>query len=190
MEVLAPEVNVIVLGNHGLIVAGESVDAVRTLQLAVHAALALDPVQIAGVDEAALTPYSNGAYGLPEDPMLHQLALSEHRVAQVTKGSLYPDHVIFCGIAVTSLAPGQTTSDVEDAARQAGLPAPVCLIVPGAGLLLRKDANSGAKTMLRCLSDVIMRLPEGAELSYLTTAENLELLDWDAEKYRQALNAD
>ncbi|MEO9826300.1 MAG: class II aldolase/adducin family protein [Paracoccaceae bacterium] len=190
LNVLTPETDVIVLGNHGLIVAGETVDAVQSLQLTVHEALALEPLHLDGIDESALSTHIDGAYELPDDRMLHQLALSDARVAHVSQGSLYPDHVIFCGIAVTRLAPGKTTSDAEDAARQAGAPAPVCLLVPGAGLLLRTDANSGAKTMLRCLSDVIMRLPETAKLNYLTTAENFELLDWDAEKYRQVLNAE
>lgn len=190
LDVLTPQTDVIVLGNHGLLVAAESVEAVHALQLAVHDALALEPLHLSDGDEDALRVHSGGAYGLPDDPVLHQLALSDRRVAMATQGSLYPDHVIFCGIAVTTLAPHQTTTEAEEAALKAGAPAPVCLLVPGAGLLVRKDANSGAKTMLRCLADVIMRLPETAELNYLTTAENLELLDWDAEKYRQALNAE
>lgn len=189
-KVLTPDTDVIVLGNHGLIVAGDTVDAVRSLQSAVHDALALTPKHLAGDDPETLTARAQySSYGLPDDPTLHQLALSDRRVAQVTKGSLYPDHVIFCGIAVTPLAVGQNTQDAESAASKAGRPAPVCLLVPGAGLILRNDASRGAKTMLRCLSDVIMRLPDGAELNYLTTTENFELLDWDAEKYRQALNA-
>jgi rhamnose utilization protein RhaD (predicted bifunctional aldolase and dehydrogenase) len=56
--------------------------------------------------------------------------------------------------------------------------------------LVHKDASIGAKTMLRCLADVITRLPGTAELTYLTQEQNYELLDWDAEKYRQALNAE
>jgi rhamnose utilization protein RhaD (predicted bifunctional aldolase and dehydrogenase) len=43
--------------------------------------------------------------------------------------------------------------------------------------------------MARCLSDVTARLPETARLRYFTDPENAELLGWDAEKYRQALNA-
>jgi hypothetical protein len=33
-------------------------------------------------------------------------------------------------------------------------------------------------------------LPEDAVLTYLTQEQNFELLDWDAEKYRKALNAE
>ena len=183
MEVLTDDSNVVVLGNHGLIVAGESVTEVRALQDAVHTALTLPVAALNGEDHTALMArVDDCAYGLPDDPLLHQMALSDQRVAQVTTGSLYPDHVIFCGIAVTALPANRTTQNVANK--------PVCLLVPGTGLLLRKDASTGAKTMLRCLTDVIMRLPEAAELTYLTNEQNFELLNWDAEKYRQALNAE
>lgn len=189
VEVMSPETDVIVLGNHGLIVAAETVEDVRALQLAVHNALALEPKHLDGADLDALNAHADGTYVVADDPMLHQMALSDARVSQVTKGSLYPDHVIFCGIAVTLLQPGQSTEDAEKSANEAGRPAPVCLLVPGAGLLVRNDANTGAKVMLRCLADVVTRLSEDADLHYLSTDENFELLDWDAEKYRQALNA-
>ncbi|MFK7882156.1 class II aldolase/adducin family protein [Roseobacter sp.] len=183
LEVLTPDINVIVLGNHGLIVAGDSIDEVRDLQNAVHTALNLPETKLRGEDpEALMALVDDGSYSLPDDPMLHQIALSDHRVAQVTAGSLYPDHVIFCGIAVMALPPEETTQSIENK--------PICLLVPDAGLLLRKDASLGAKTMLRCLVDVIMRLPENAKLTYLTPEQNFELLNWDAEKYRQAFNVE
>ena len=43
--------------------------------------------------------------------------------------------------------------------------------------------------MARCLGDVLARVGEDAIPRYLTDAEVVELTDWDAEKYRQALNA-
>ena len=53
---------------------------------------------------------------------------------------------------------------------------------------MRADATPGAWALAECLGDVLTRLPEGAALNYLTLEQNGELLDWDAEKYRQALN--
>ena len=38
-----------------------------------------------------------------------------------------------------------------------------------------------------CLALVLERVPEDATLRYLTTEQEAELLDWDAEKYRQSL---
>ena len=53
---------------------------------------------------------------------------------------------------------------------------------------MRRDASAGAEAMARCLADVTARIPDGARLRYLTAEENGALLDWDAEKYRQALD--
>ena len=38
------------------------------------------------------------------------------------------------------------------------------------------------------LSDVAVRLPDRDSVNFLTPEQNQELLNWDAEKYRQALN--
>jgi rhamnose utilization protein RhaD (predicted bifunctional aldolase and dehydrogenase) len=189
-DVLNAQTNVIVLGNHGLIVAGETVGAVRALQDRVHAALTLDPILLEGANPAQLAEISDGTNYVPaNDPFVHQLALSPARIKQVTMGSLYPDHVIFCGIALLALRRDETLGAAEGRARDLGLPPPLCLLVPCAGLLLRKDVSQGTHFMVRCLADVITRVPKGAALTYLSDAQNLELLDWDAEKYRLALNA-
>ena len=69
------------------------------------------------------------------------------------------------------------------------MPPPPFLIVPELGVLVRGDASAGALALLRCLLDVLTRVPSDADLIYLSQEQNLALLDWDAEKYRQALNA-
>ena len=55
---------------------------------------------------------------------------------------------------------------------------------------MREDASDGARLLARCLWDVLARLDPGAQTRTLTPAQDAELLDWDAEKYRKALNAD
>lgn len=186
---LSPTTNVVVLGNHGLIVAGDSADAVQALQHRVHNALSRHPGATATPDLNRLRALSDGSdYDPPGDTALHQLALDPNRMVQVTGGSLYPDHVIFCGMAVTALQQGDSVEDVERRVTDSGAPPPAWIIVPGAGVILRKDASMPAKVMMRCLADVMARVPPEAPLTYLTTDQNLELLNWDAEKYRQSLN--
>lgn len=187
---LGPDTTVVVLGNHGLIVAGDSAGEVADLQSRVHTALSLPAVGLKPADTAALHALAQDSdYEAAGDPHLHQLALDPQRVAQVTAGSLYPDHVIFCGIAVAAVRAGETLAQAVERIIQTGAPAPVWLIVPGAGVLVRKDAGVPARVMMRCLADVMARVPEDAALNYLSTEQDLELLDWDAEKYRQTLNA-
>ena len=190
MQVLGEATNVVVLGNHGLIVAGETVDEVKDLQNRVHAALALAAAPFSIADMSRLNSICEGTDYVPlQDCVVHQIAFSVEMSSLVTKGSLYPDHVIFCGIAVTALEPNETVSDAQKKAIEKGNPEPICFLAPDMGFIVHKDASNGAHIMLRCLADVILRVPKDAALTYLSDAQNYELLDWDAEKYRQALNA-
>ena len=180
-ERLGPKTDVAVLRNHGLIVAAETVEAAADLLDRVVAALTVEPAAPQPADVDGLRAAAGPGWSVPDaEAPVHQLALDPGRVAHATGGSLYPDHVIFCGIGAAAVENGA----VPDASG-----APVFLIVPGKGVLMREDASNGAHALVRCLSDVLVRVPAEAGLTYLSAGENAELLDWDAEKYRQTLNA-
>ncbi len=187
---LKQDINVIVLGNHGVIVAGETVAHTLALLHDVHNRLYSAP-------QAQLLPnfgrleklVTQSPYELPDYAALHQLALDPSRVSAASAGSLYPDHVIFCGIGASVVLEDETLEQAEVRLSAKDGPVPVFLIVPDCGVVVRKGASSGAHALMRCLVDLVMRLPKEAQLNYLTLDQNLELLDWDAEKYRQALNA-
>lgn len=182
--------DVVVLGNHGLIVAAETVAAVAALLARVVAAVRVAPAPLPAPDLAALAARAGAGFApLPAGHPLHGVALSPARLAVAEGGSLYPDHVIFCGPGVVSLDAGETPAQAVARRQAQGLPAPVFLLVPGAGALIRDGASAGALALARCLGDVLARLPEGAAVVHLTGADNAALLDWDAEKYRQTLNA-
>lgn len=180
--------DVVVLGNHGLIVAAETVVAADRLLARVAAALAA-PIETARPDLAALAARAgDGFVPLPADHPLHGVACLPRLLAAALTGSLYPDHVIFCGVGATALQPGERPAEALHRQEAAGLPPPPFLLVPGAGALIRHDATDGARALACCLGDVLIRLEAGAQVQPLTLAQNAELLDWDAEKYRQSLN--
>lgn len=188
-QAMSEQTRVVVLANHGLLVAGDSVaDADACLQ-AVHRRLAVDAAPSRSPDLAHLTALADGsAYTLPDYPPLHQLALDRRRLLQASRGSLYPDHVIFCGVAVPVLQSGAPLTDPDRQGPSAGATEPLWLLVPDAGVLVHRDASAGALALMRCLADVLIRVPTDASLNYLSDAQNAELLDWDAEKYRRSLN--
>ena len=191
MTKLDTKINVIVLGNHGLIVADETVEQTRELLYAVHEKLKVAPCAEITANLQGLKAVAQcSRYVLPEYPLLHQLALDPERIKQAISGSLYPDHVIFCGIAATVLHADEKPAQAERRVVATGAAPPVFLIVPGQGVLVHQDAGRGARALMRCLVDVLVRIPRNAGLNYLSHAENLELLNWDAEKYRQARNAE
>lgn len=176
---LGPKTNVAMLGNHGIIVAGETVAEAEKVLDDVVAALTVAPAAFGSVDTGALERIAAPGWRVPEaGAAMHQLALDPERMRLASGGSLYPDHVIFCGIGV-NLSDGHLP-DLADA--------PVFLLIPGKGAVVRADASLSAEALMNCLGDVLLRVPPGAELNYLTLEQNGELLNWDAEKYRQALS--
>ena len=185
-----PETDVVVFGNHGLIVAGESVAAAARLVEAVAEALDAPPLAAEVPDFARLDALAGGGYApAPPGHPLHGVATSPRRLAIATPGALYPDHVVFCGPGATALAPGDDAARLADRLAARGLAPPPFLLAPGYGALLSETASSSALAMARCLGDVLERMPEDGAPRYLTNDDVSELLDWDAEKYRQALNA-
>ncbi len=173
--------DVLILGNHGLVVAGDTVDAAEELLREVTRRVVLKPRAVAGASTVA---YDIPGYRLPADQSAHGVALDPLALGFASGGSLYPDHVIFLGDGIAAANPGEDAAAVT---RRLGASPPL-IVFPGQGVLMRADANAGAGAMARCLADVCARIPEGAPVRYLTAEEHLQLTDWDAEKYRQALN--
>lgn len=170
-EILArvkPETQVIILQNHGLICCGETVDAVsnligeveKRLQLATH-----DTFQEAP-DQPASDGFLWSEYGW--------LARNEIAKDRAISGTYYPDHVVFLG-------PALPTSD-HDGARPA-------VLLPGKGVLIREGATPSQLAMLKCLSEVLSRVPQEWQVQPIGPDAEASLLNWDAEKYRQALAA-
>ncbi|MEL6689308.1 MAG: class II aldolase/adducin family protein [Pseudomonadota bacterium] len=169
-EILArvtDETRIVILQNHGLIVFGPSVEAVSQTLAEVEARLALRPREVAPAPSADAP---EGFSWAPES----WVATNERARALALGGSYYPDHVVFLG-------PRLPSADHDGAP-----PA----IVAGDGVLLRDGATSSQKAMLTCLSDVLRRLPEDWHVEPIGATAEAELLNWDAEKYRQALAAE
>ncbi len=184
------EAGIVVLGNHGLIVAAETVDAAEALFDRVTQSAAAEPESFPAPDLADLERLGGETYTPPPaDHPLHGVALSPLRLVAALRGSLYPDHVIFCGVGATALSDGETADALIARFVAEGLSPPPLLLVPGRGALIARSAGAGNRALARCLGDVLGRAPEGATFNYLTADQNAELIDWDAEKYRRALNA-
>ncbi|MDX8510698.1 class II aldolase/adducin family protein [Mesorhizobium captivum] len=184
-ERLRPGVDVLILGNHGLVVAAETVAEAERLLHRVRSLLARPARMAAEPDVAALTALAGGSgYRVPADVEAHAVALDADSRRMAEAGSLYPDHVIFLGQGSAVARPGEQVADVAARLRTN----PAAILFPGVGVLMRGDASSGADAMQRCLADVTARIEIRARLNYLTAAENDELINWDAEQYRQKLN--
>jgi len=180
--------DVLILGNHGLLVGAETCDAAEALIAEVERRLELKPRTAPGGDLRALHRICSGtAYRPAADEVCHGLATNPQNFSLATKGSLYPDHVVFLGPALPSLAGDGDLAQLVAQAEAQSVPPPVALLVPGAGAIIRQDASAGAEAMLVCLGLVVARIPDGAKVRYLPASEEQALLNWDAERYRQQM---
>lgn len=181
--------DVLILRNHGIIIAGKTVDEVSERIETVTRALAIEPRTTSAPDIEQLSRIAAGSeYRLPEDQATHAVALDKdaNRIARM--GSLYPDHVIFLGTELGLLEEGQAVDGLLEAAQRAGRPHPKMILVPGRGVLVSKELSPGGLAMARCLAEVALRIEPRAGIDYLDASQEYELTHWEAEQYRQKLD--
>ncbi|MCQ0987887.1 class II aldolase/adducin family protein [Jiella marina] len=190
-KVTGQQTDIVVLENHGLIVAGNSVSDASALLDAVIAAIAHQPRDIgAEADIAALARLAEGTgYRLPGAKAVHHLARDSASLRVATAGALYPDHVIFLGEEVAAIEPTDDAMRSFLAGSNAGCDSlPPLLLVKGLGVLVRETLTASGEALVGCLSDVAARIPADAPLKPLTAEEIYALTHWEAESYRQSLD--
>jgi rhamnose utilization protein RhaD (predicted bifunctional aldolase and dehydrogenase) len=171
-ENLKPGSDVMVLENHGLAVAADSVEAAELLLMSVVEKLLCPIRSSAEPDLEQLQKIStNTDYAPASQRMAHVPALDPAALQLGCANVYYPDHVVFLGTSI----PTDMNSNASAVA------------IPGKGVLVRKDAKPSIEPMLGCLGDVFLRTDPDVTLKALTASEIDQLLDWDAEKYRQTL---
>ena len=175
-------IDVLVLGNHGLVVGGANCREAEALLNEVER-------RLEGPLRHRVLPDLEGLrrlgaeinYRLPRYDEAHNLAGHPGATAIVAAGSLYPDHVVFLGPAVAVL-------ERYGGALKFSRPGAAVAVVPGQGTLVRNDLSAGAEEMVRALGRVIARIPDGADVLYLSKTEEDELFAWEAEKYRRSFS--
>ena len=164
--------NVLVLENHGLVVAAASVAEAERLLEKVTKALQRPRRKIATANLEKLMRIAEGTnYRVPLDDGCHSFAMDRTMCKLASENVYYPDHAVFIGQQI----PKDFSAN------------PPAIAIPGAGVLVHKAAKLAVEPMLRCLSDVFARLDAKAKLKALSTQEVAALMDWDAEKYRQGM---
>lgn len=169
---IAPDTNVLILQNHGLVVAADTVAAAEVLLNTVRAALRRVVRQAVPPDLQALTAECAAhGYRPATDPEVHALATDRACLARAVGQVYYPDHAIFLGVGVAT----DYASNAPLVARE------------GLGVAISPTALRAVEPMGRCLADVLRRVGNYEKLRSLSPQDIGRLLNWDAEKYRQSL---
>jgi len=187
-ESLSADTDVLVLGNHGLVVAADDVQSCISLLDRVRVALR-QTVRLVEIATHQLSSEDLGERYLPAQKQeTTLLAFDDTALTVAAGGSLYPDHVIFIGEGSVFARDGETADDVCARYASRGKSEPVSIVFPGKGVAMLESASPGQQALARCLSDVCLRVGKGTVVNYLNERENDELLNWEAEQYRQTLS--
>ena len=172
-----PDANVLILENHGLIVSGNCIAEIHEMISDIERRLDLPVAQ-------PREPFHSQPEvdGWELCPAYASLAVDWRMRERVCEGSYYPDHVVFLGAGMQTAA----VDELVQSTYRDRFPLPVVL-VPDVGVYVRPDAPGAALDMLGCIYDVLARIPSEWTLVPIGSKAEAMLLDWDAEKHRQAL---
>ena len=180
-----PSADVVFLQNHGVVAGGRDVaDVSRTLRLIVERLA--NPVRsstAAPADAAGMEALKALGYRPVPLPDVQKLAADPSYFRQLRQSwALYPDHVVFLGAAPAIFDDAGAFRLFHQRSGQA----PELVFVRGAGVFERQPLSAAKYAYLRCYCDVMSRQSEDAELVTLRDSDIGALLNWDAEKFRQA----
>jgi rhamnose utilization protein RhaD (predicted bifunctional aldolase and dehydrogenase) len=171
--------DVFILANHGLVVGGISPESAFALQTLVTTRLQRESRSYINPDYPnLLNIISNidGAY-MPSFDIIHSLAVDPWSLELAQLNPAYPDHVVFCEVHPWIM---DSSSKVPGIDTKYGF-------IPGVGVFMLPAATAATEAMLRAQAEVLLRIPRGEVVNLLTAHQCDELLNWDAEKYRQDL---
>jgi rhamnose utilization protein RhaD (predicted bifunctional aldolase and dehydrogenase) len=179
--------NVVFLQNHGVVIGGADTAEVLAVLDGLTRALATVPY-LSAPDTTAMPSAFDVAdvhYEAVPDVELHQLAQDPALFARLaTEWALYPDHVVFLGAHAFTYP----TIDACAAALANGAAAPSVVFIEGVGVYTTGEFGVAKQAQLRCYFDVMVRQHGQGALAALSLQAIGELLNWDAERYRQNLS--
>jgi rhamnose utilization protein RhaD (predicted bifunctional aldolase and dehydrogenase) len=169
----APETQILILANHGLVVCADSCETAEQLLGEVEQRLAVQPRPVLPPDLAALARSRDcGSWRPASNPVIHSIATDPVSREILANGILYPCQPIFLGseIPVVSRQPRDSPF----------------VAIAGAGTLVSDRISNGELEILAGLAEVVRRIDGGAPLRYLTAEELVAILTIDAPSYAAA----
>jgi rhamnose utilization protein RhaD (predicted bifunctional aldolase and dehydrogenase) len=180
---LNPEV--LILGNHGLVVAADDLTLAEELLAEVERRLQVEARPSPPPDLHYLENIAAGTTWAPvRDETLHSLATDLRSCQFVSQGTMYPDHCVYLGPSAPVKRKGETIAAAVESYSSKNRYTPAFLLVEGAGVLVSSSLTRAGAELLGCLKRVAERIPAGAYVSYLKDSDVARLMNWDAEKYR------
>lgn len=180
----APDTDLILLENHGIVVGGADVQEVNLRLSQLISCLNEDPVfnitESVLPEPLVLDGHIN--YMPVDNADVHNLAIPYLFDRLESSWALYPDHVVFLGAKPSCY---ESKEELALDIRCGNMPD--MLFLRGRGVYALSPLSAAKQAQLKCYYDVLVREPVNMPLRALNKQQIAELLDWDSEKYRQLL---
>jgi rhamnose utilization protein RhaD (predicted bifunctional aldolase and dehydrogenase) len=182
-----PDADVVFLGNHGVVIGGETIDDVNSTLSILLSILQTTTLQS--------LPVSSPLKLEPEFFVRGYIHCGDEEVSLLAKNNeltnrlrhdwaLYPDHVVFLGGKSALLEANFCLVELDEITN--GNPPFIFSI--SETVYESVNATEAQKCQLRCYYEVLIRQTRSAVLSSLTDEDVTDLIDWDFEKFRKNLS--
>ena len=177
---------IFILENHGLIVAGNELQQTHDLLLDVHQKL--DIIRNNHFDATIQNSESFiENYSLKNDKKYNLFKTVDKKIFSAFSKSFYPDHVIFLGPGIPTFEYVDDVNNFLSNLKSKNINPPPYFILKEIGLYEISSVIPAAREMMDCFLEVLLRINFENELKYLSQPQENELLNWDAEIYRQSI---
>lgn len=172
------QADVLLLGNHGLVICGDTCEEAERLLEEVERRLEIRPRPAPQMGSEQVKGSQGADWFFPQQAEIQMLARDERCREILAGGVLYPCQAIFLPGSFPAEAGGIPSAQAEQAA--------VLQLVEGQGVLCSRSMTAAEQQTLLGLSGVVRRIPEATRLRYLTPCEVEGVLDREASHYRTA----
>jgi rhamnose utilization protein RhaD (predicted bifunctional aldolase and dehydrogenase) len=178
---------IFILENHGLIVAGNELQQTHDLLLDVHQKL--DIIRNNHFDATIQNSESLiENYSLKNDKKYNLFKTVDKKIFSAFSKSFYPDHVIFLGPGIPTFEYVDDVNNFLSNLKSKNINPPPYFILKEIGLYEISSVIPAAREMMDCFLEVLLRINFQDELKNLSQPQENELLNWDAEIYRQSIS--
>jgi rhamnose utilization protein RhaD (predicted bifunctional aldolase and dehydrogenase) len=179
-----PNVNVVFLKNHGVVVGGANIAEVSSTINQLIMALRTNPIGFCKQTLPVLLSTGLDQYIPAKDSDVHQLAFNTDLYNRLhTDWALYPDHVVFLG--ARAFAYKTLKSFLQDKKNKCF--EPELIFILNKGVFVKRTFSISNQLQLHCYYDVLIRQKLHSSIKALDDFQISELLSWDAEQYRQKI---
>lgn len=177
--------HILVLGNHGLVIAANSLEEADLILNSVLERLQINIKSFESLNDTAHFKENWIAYGYQQANASLQFLAHDYFSLQLIekKWVLYPDHAVFLGGIPPLILPEEKLTAFF---KRIGNYPPL-VVVPHEGVLIKNDIKEDCLAMLICYAAILQRIQVYDDVVALSQKAIIELLHWDAEKYRQSM---